>query len=80
MSDGVTTFQPVVLPKIKFNIPEEERATQEDQIEWQTTTLAATIMRDDTEDKNWRYRGEEFDSEAAAEEALKEKLGVTISG
>lgn len=80
MSEGVTKFQPVVLPKVKFNIPEEERATQEDQIEWQTTTLAATIMRDDTEDKNWRYRGEEFDSEAAAEEALKEKLGVTISG
>ena len=80
MSEGVTTFQPVVLPKVKFNIPEEERATQEDEIDWQTTTLTATIMRDDTADKNWRYRGSSFSTEAEAEEALKEFLGVPISG
>ena len=76
MSDGATTYQPVVLPKVKFNIPEEERATQEDEIDWQTTTLTATLMRDDTEDKNWRYRGSAFSSEAAAEGALKEFLGI----
>jgi len=80
MSEGVTTFQPVVLPKVKFNIPEEERATQEDEIDWQTTTLVATLMRDDTANKNWRYRGSAFSTEAEAEEALKEFLGVPISG
>lgn len=77
MSDGTTTYQPVVLPKVKFNIPEEERATQEDEIDWQTTTLTATLMRDDTEDKNWRYRGTAFSSEASAEAALKEFLGIS---
>ena len=80
MSEGVTTFQPVVLPKVKFTIPEEERATQEDEIDWQTTTLTATVMRDDTAAKNWRYRGSSFSTEAEAEEALKEFLGVPISG
>ena len=77
MSDGVTTFQPVVLPKVKFNIPEEERSTQEDEIDWQTTTITATLMRDDTTNKNWRYRGAEFSTEALAEEELKEFLGIS---
>lgn len=76
MSDGVTKYQPVVLPKVKFNIPEEERATQEDEIDWQTTTLVATLMRDDTANKNWRYRGAEFATEALAEAELKEFLGM----
>jgi len=77
MSDGVTKYQPVVLPKVKFNIPEEERATQEDEIDWQTTTLVATLMRDDTDNKNWRYRGAEFSTEALAEAELKEFLGIS---
>lgn len=76
MSEGTTTYQPVVLPKVKFAIPEEERATQEDEIDWQTTTLTAALMRDDTESKNWRYRGTSFDTEAAAETALKVFLGI----
>ena len=76
MSDGVTKYQPVVLPKVKFNIPEEERATQEDEIEWQTTTISAALMRDDTANHNWRYRGGSFATEAAAEDALKTFLGI----
>ena len=76
MSDGVTKYQPVVLPKVKFNIPEEERATQEDEIDWQTTTISATLMRDDTANHNWRYRGGSFTTEAAAEDALKDFLGI----
>lgn len=77
MSDGVTKYQPVVLPKVKFNIPEEERATQEDEIDWQTTTITATLMRDDTENKNWRYRGAEFSTEALAEAELQEFFGIS---
>ena len=77
MSEGVTKYQPVVLPKVKFNIPEEERSTQEDEIDWQTTTLVATLMRDDTTNKNWRYRGAEFSTEALAEAELQEFLGIS---
>lgn len=77
MSEGVTTYQPVVLPKVKFNIPEEERATQEDEIDWQTTTLTATLMRDDTTNKTWRYRGDAFSSEALAEAELQEFFNIS---
>ncbi len=79
MSDAVTTYQPVVLAKTKFSIPEEERATQEDEIDWQTTTLTASLMRDDTSDAAWRYRGEDFTTEAEAEAALQTFLGITAS-
>ena len=77
MSEGVTTYQPVVLPKVKFNIPEEERQTQEDEIDWQTTTLTATLMRDDTTNKTWRYRGDSFSTEALAEAELQEFFGIS---
>ena len=76
MSEGVTTYQPVVLPKVKFAIPEEERTTQEDEIDWQTTTISAALMRDDTANHNWRYRGTSFSTEADAEDALKDFFGI----
>lgn len=75
MSAGVTSYQPVVIAKTKFSIPEEERATQENEIDWQTTTLSASMMRDDTVLAAWRYRGEDYETEAEAEEALVDKLG-----
>jgi hypothetical protein len=77
MSAGVTSYQPVVIAKCKFSVPEEERATQEDEIDWQTTTLSAAMMRDDTTAEAWRYRGADFSTEAEAEAALVEKLGGT---
>lgn len=79
MSAGVTTYQPVVLAKTKFSIPEEERATQEEEIDWQTTTLVATLMRDDTEEAAWRYRGKSYATESEAEEALKSFFGAVVS-
>ena len=77
MSAGVTSYQPIVIAKCKFSIPEEERATQEDEIDWQTTTISAAMMRDDSADEAWRYRGEDYSTEAAAEQALVEFLGGT---
>lgn len=77
MSAGVTTYQPIVIAKCKFSVPEEERATQEDEIDWQTTTLSAAMMRDDTTEEAWRYRGADFATEAEAEAALVERLGGT---
>ena len=77
MSAGVTTYQPIVIAKCKFSVPEEERGTQEDEIDWQTTTLSAAMMRDDTTEEAWRYRGADFATEAEAETALVERLGGT---
>lgn len=75
MSDGVTSYQPFVLPKVKFNTVPTSAATQEDEIDWQTQELTASINRDDTADQAWKYIGDSFATEAEAEVALKEKLG-----
>lgn len=75
MSDGVTTYVPTILCKTKFSLPEESAATQKEEIDWQTTSLTATLMRDDSSNHNWKLEGSDFSTEAAAEDALKEKLG-----
>lgn len=54
MEDGVTSYMPVVLPKVQFAVEGLEAATQEDEIDWQTQELTASIMRDDTVDQKWR--------------------------
>lgn len=75
MSDGVTSYQPMLLPKVKFNTVSTEAATQEDEIDWQTQALTATISRDDTVKQNWKSLGASFATEAEAELALKVKMG-----
>lgn len=75
MSDGVTSYQPFVFPKVKFNTTGLEAATQEDEIDWQTQSLTAAISRDDTANQNWKSVGDSFPTEAEAEAALKTKLG-----
>lgn len=77
MSDNVTTYTPYVLVKNKFAPIEIEANTQEESIDWQTTTLEAQTMRGDDANHNWKYVGADFPSEAAAEAALKTKLGIS---
>lgn len=54
MEEGVTSYMPVVLPKVQFAVEGLEAATQEDEIDWQTQELTASIMRDDTTEQKWR--------------------------
>ena len=75
-SDGVVTYVPTVLAKCKFNLPEDSAATQEEEIDWQTQTLEAVIMRADDTNHNWKFIGNDFSTEAAAEAALRTKLGI----
>ena len=78
MMNGVTQYWPYILPKIKFSLPSEEMATQEDSIDWQTQELTATIMRDDTTAANWKLiSAEGMDTEAEAESAIKAFLNIT---
>lgn len=77
MSDGVTTYVPIVLAKVKFAPIEINAATQEEEIDWQTTELTGTIMRGDDANHNWKYVGADAATEAAAEAALKTKLGIS---
>lgn len=75
MSGGVTSYVPTILCKTKFSLPEESASTQEDEIDWQTQELTATLMRDDSSNHNWKFEGASFDTETEAEAALVKKLG-----
>lgn len=75
MSDGVTTYVPTIIAKAKFATLGDTAATQEDEIDWQTTELSASLMRDDTTNHNWRFIGADFSTEEEAVAALIAKLG-----
>ena len=74
MEAGVTTYVPIILRKVKFSDPEINAATQEESIDWQTQSLEAAIMRDDTANHAWKMIGAEQSTEAAAYNAIKKFL------
>lgn len=81
MMHGVTQYWPFILPKVKFGIPSESMATQEDQIDWQTQELTATVMRDDTAAANWKViSAEGMATEAAAVQAINAFFGQVAGG
>lgn len=75
-SEGTVYYTPYIIPKASFQSVPIAAATQEDEIDWQTTELTATILRDDTADQNWKFIGTAQSTEAAAETALQAKLGI----
>lgn len=76
MSDGVTTYTPIVLTKTRFNQINTSAETQGEEIDWQTQELTASIMRDDSANHNWKLIGAtDYETESAAEAALKKLLG-----
>lgn len=77
MEDGVTTYEPLILPKIMLNPETKSAATQEEDIDWQTTTLEGNIFRDDTADHAWQWEPETAETtETAAENKIKTALGL----
>lgn len=76
MSDAKTTYVPIMLPKCKFNQFAINAATQEEDIDWQTTELNATVLRSDDENGNWKFIGKDYDTEAEALAALDAKLNI----
>lgn len=74
--NGTVTYHPCVLPKIRFNLPEVSAQTQEESIDWQTQTLTAVVMRDDTANHNWKIIPKTpYTTEAEAVAWIKKKLG-----
>ena len=77
MSDGVTSYVPYAIPKVKFNYHDVEAATQEDAIDWQTQSLEATIFRSDDSKHTWKKMGEAQTTEASAEAKIKTLFSIT---
>lgn len=76
MSEGVTTYVPTILTKAIFQAEPQEAATQEDEIEFQTTELTATLLRDDSANHDWKMIGGPQTTEALAEKEIKDVFGI----
>lgn len=74
MEDGVTSYTMLVLPRVKFKPDGLSAATQEENIEFQTTALEASIMRDDTTKHNWKFLLDDLTTEAEAVAAYQQIL------
>lgn len=77
MENGNTTYTSVVFKKAAFNVDGLEAATQEEEVEFQTTELEATLMRDDSQYHEWKNLVEELPSEEEAENVIKALLNIT---
>lgn len=77
MEDGVTTWAPYVLTKCSFTQTGVDAATQEEEIDWQTQELEASIMRDDSATHRWQLLADDQTTEAQAEAVLKAMLSIT---
>lgn len=74
---GATKWVALVLLKVQFSNPGVDAVTQGETIEWQTPTLSATVMRDDSVNHRWQLMSTPLDTEADAEAAVKSILGIS---
>lgn len=77
MESGVTTYQPVVFTKASFAVDGIDASTQEEEVEFQTTELTASLMRDDSTNHVWRRIGADQATEAAAEAVVRALLNIS---
>ena len=77
MSDGVTTYAPIVFPRCAFKFPADDAATQEESIDWQTRDLTATIKRAEDTHRTWKKVGEDKSSEALAENMIRTFFSIS---
>lgn len=77
MEQGVTTYQPVVFTKAAFSVDGIEAATQEEEIEFQTTELEASLLRDDSTNHVWKKIAADQATEAGAEAVIRAILNIT---
>ncbi|MDL2324063.1 cadherin-like beta sandwich domain-containing protein [Ruminococcaceae bacterium OttesenSCG-928-A16] len=70
-------WRAVVLPRIKFNVPGDEVATQGESIEWQHDTIEGNIMREQQGENKWRIKSELLDTEDEADAVLRAILNIS---
>ena len=75
MSGGVTSYVPTILTKAIFQSEPQAAATQEDEVEWQTTELQATLLRDDSANHDWKWIGAGQATQAAAVSMITTAFG-----
>lgn len=75
-SGNEEVYVPVAFPKCLFNPITTSAETQDGQIDFQPQELTARIYRVNDAKHTWKWIGEEYVTEEAAENAIKAKLYV----
>lgn len=76
-SDGVVSYTPIIYPRVRFNQIDNSANTKEENKDWQTQELTATIKRAEDADRHWKYiGGEALATESAAEAKIKTFFGI----
>lgn len=78
-NNSAIKWRGIILNKVQFTLPSEAVQTQGATINWQTTPLPFTIMRDDTAKQEWMQDGI-FESEEAALTWIKSVLTPSVPG
>lgn len=77
MSAGVTSYVPMILKKCRFDVGKVSAETQGENIDFQTSELTATILRDDSSAQAWRRDYTAQMTERAAEGIIKTLFGIS---
>ena len=77
MSGGVTSYIPYIIVRAVFSQIPINGATQEEEIDWQTTELSATLKRGQDAKHRWKRVGQNCQTEEAAEAMIQAALGIT---
>lgn len=78
-SAGTVFYQAHVYNKVRFAQFVPGAATEGEEIDWQTTELSATLLRDDTTSHNWQTVSEPLATELEAYNALRVTLGLAVA-
>jgi phi13 family phage major tail protein len=76
MHNGLTKYQAIVLPKIKFSNPSDTFTTQGETIEWGTPEISGNIHRSDAVKSPWKKISSALDSEDDAEAVIRDFFGI----
>lgn len=79
MSAGVVFYQAVVYPKVRFAQFTPGAATEADDIDWQTTEIEATLLRDDSSNHDWQKVSEPLETELEAYNTVRVLLGLAVA-
>lgn len=77
MINGNMKYVGIVLDKVQFKNPNDSITTKGETINWQVPQLSGTIFRSDNENHSWKRITTPLDSEAEADAAVRDYLGIT---
>lgn len=81
VKDGEDKWRAIILTKVIFDIPSDAAVTEGEEIDWQTTELTGSILRNDSTTHVWK-RETTLGTEAEADAYLRARLNIpdTVPG